>query len=239
MIETSHDKYGGVIVDHASLPEQKDEFTKEIVDLIETSSDKKLIWIKLPINKSDYIPFLTKLNFEFHHCDETNIMLIRKLKPNALVPTTKNYIVGVGAIVFHHDQLLVIKDRFSVGYKLPGGHIDKNESIKAAVKREVYEETGVDIEFESILNLGHFNHGQFGESNLYIACTAKTLSTDIEIHDSEEIVEARWIDVNEFLNSEDVHNYNKRIVEAAIHNGELKLTAQEVELRTTTGEVFF
>ncbi len=153
MIETIDNKYDGVIIDNTTLPQGKGEFKKEIVRLIESVKHKKLIWIKIPIEKSDFIPILTALDFEFHHCDEKNLMLIKKMAHDSIVPTTKNYIVGVGAIVFSEGKLLVIKDRFSTGYKFPGGHIDKNESIKSAVKREVYEEMGIDIVFESIMNI--------------------------------------------------------------------------------------
>jgi 8-oxo-dGTP diphosphatase len=239
MIVTIDDRYDGVITDNSSLPQTKDEFKKEVVRLIDNLKNKKLLWIKLPIEKSDLIPILTSLDFEFHHCDERNLMLVKKMVADAIVPTTKNYIAGVGAIVFDEGRLLVIKDRISSGYKLPGGHIDKNESIINAVKREVYEETGINIEFESIINIGHFRNGQFGESNLYIVCTAIALSKEISINDSNEIEEARWMLPEDFLNSENVNNYNKSVVKAALSNKELKLTEQQIKLKVADGEVFF
>ncbi len=239
MIEIFENKYDGITVDSSTLPVQKDEFKKEITRLIESLENKKLLWVKIPIDKSDFIPILTGLDFEFHHCDERNLMLVKRLTQDSIVPTTKNYIVGVGAIVFNEGELLVIKDRFSAGYKLPGGHIDKNESIIAAVKREVYEETGVNIEFESIVNIGHFKNGQFGEDNLYIVCTAKALTKEIAINDPSEIAEARWIAPVDFLKSDDVNNYNRSVVEAALNNTELKLVERKIKLRVADGEVFF
>jgi 8-oxo-dGTP diphosphatase len=239
MIKVYDNKYDGVLVDNATLPENKAEFEDEIKQLIEKIKNKKLLWIKIPIEKSTFIPILTNLDFEFHHCDEKSIMLLKKMSPDAIVPTTKNYIVGVGAIVFHDGRLLVIKDKFSKGYKLPGGHIDKNESLKKALQREVYEETGIIIEFESIVNIGHFLNGQFGESNLYIVCTAKALSNEISIKDNSEISETRWMDPVDFLTSIDVNVYNKSVVEAAINNKDLKLVERQIKLRVPDGEVFF
>lgn len=206
---------------------------------IEASKDKKLIWISLPIELSDFIPILTKLDFEFHHCDERTLTLLKKVVPRAVVPTAKNFVVGLGAIVFNEGQLLVVKDRFSKGYKLPGGHIDKNESFKDALKREVYEETGVEIAFESILNIGHFRNGQFGAASLYIVCTASVLTAHIQINDPDEIIEARWIDPEAFLQSADANNYNKSVVKAALSNKELKLTPQHIKLKVPDGEVFY
>ena len=239
MIKTTENKYDGVVVDTSTLPKNIETFKDDVSSLLESIKNKQLIWIKISIQKSEFIPILTNLGFEFHHCDEKNIMLVKRIEENALIPTTKNYIVGVGAVVIKDGQLLVIKDRFQAGYKLPGGHVDKNESLKDALVREVFEETGVEIKFESIMNLGHFKNGQFGESNLYIVCTAKALSSDIMVHDASEIIEAKWMGVTEFLESSEVNNYNKSVVQAAINNKELKLTEQQVKLRVTEGEVFY
>jgi len=89
------------------------------------------------------------------------------------------------------------------------------------------------------MNIGHFKNGQFGESNLYIVCTALALSKDINVNDTSEIAEARWIVVEEFLKQDNVNDYNKSVVRAALNNNELKLTPQQVKLRIPGGEVFF
>lgn len=239
-METFFDRYDGVTIDPDSLPDSVELFFAELQELITLAENKKLIWCKLPLEKSEFIPILTKQGFTYHHCDEEALMLVKKMVDNPTLPTAKNYTVGVGAVVIDQGNLLVIKDRFQPGYKLPGGHIDNNEEIKAALKREVFEETGVQIDFESIVNIGHFTQGQFGESNLYIVCTAKALSREIEIHDATEIVEARWIPVDEFLNHEETNNYNRAVVSAALHNSELKLINREMTLRIPSGfEVFY
>ncbi len=56
---------------------------------------------------------MTNLGFEFHHCTKTSLMLIKKLARYAEIPASKNYIVGVGAVVVDKGKLLVVKDRFS------------------------------------------------------------------------------------------------------------------------------
>jgi len=239
MMKTIEDRYDGVTVDNSTFPPSIDEFKEAIIHLTESLKGKRLLWVKIPTEKSDFIPILTRFDFEFHHCDEKSLTLVKKLANDAIVPTTKNYIVGVGAVVIDNGQLLVVKDRFSIGYKLPGGHIDKNESLKDALKREVYEETGVGVEFESIMNMGHFRNGQFGESNLYIVCTAKASAKEIVINDLSEIAEAKWMDLEEFLGSDDVNNYNKSVVRAARDNKTLKLTDRHIKLRISGGEVFF
>lgn len=237
-MQTTEDRYNGITVDPATLPPTKEEFEQELQELMAASADKNLLWVHIPIAQSDYIPVLTKLGFVFHHCNETYLMLVKQLVEGALIPTSRTHLVGVGAIVRDGNQLLVIKDRYFEGYKLPGGHIDRHESIKEALKREVYEETGVHIEFESILNLGHFTQGQFDASALYIVCTAKALSKEINIYDASEILDARWMDVDEFLSLEDTNHYNKSVVKASLNNTDLKLTEHQIPLRVA-GEVFY
>ncbi|NHJ32252.1 MAG: NUDIX domain-containing protein [Asgard group archaeon] len=233
------DRYAGVVVDQTSLPETSDELRIELKQLLNYMNDKKLVWLKLPIEKSDFIPILTGFGFVFHHCDESNLMLVKKISKSAVLPTAQNYTVGVGAVVMDGSNLLVIRDRFSKGYKLPGGHVDNNESIKEALKREVHEETGVVAEFESIVNIGHFMKGQFGESNLYIVCVAKLKSKNINIQDTDEILEAKWMDIEAFLSHKETNAYNRSVVEATIGGSNYrKLIEQPIQLKVS-GEVFY
>lgn len=239
MLGYTEDRYGGVTVIKDSLSDTVDGFTTELQNLINSLTNKKLLWVEIPSDKSEFIPVLISYGFEFHHCNEQNVMLVKGLVKNAFIPTTKNYLVGVGAVIISNDTLLVVKDKYVDGYKLPGGHIDKHESLKDALLREVREETGIEIELESIVNLGHFKYSQFGASSIYIVCTAKPKTHVISIHDTSEIVDATWMSIDTFLQDEDVNMYNKSVVNAAISNQELKLTEQKITLKVNGGEVFF
>ncbi len=239
MIKIIDDNYNGVIVDFDTVTGNIDDFKNDINNLIYQMHYKKLLWVKVPINKSQYIPVLTSLGFVFHNCGENSLTLVKKLDKNAILPTTKNFIAGVGAVVINNGSLLVVKEKLYTAYKLPGGHVEKNESIKDALVREVHEETGINVEFESILAMGHFKNGQFDEANIYFVCTAKALSQKIKIADIMEITEARWIDCNEFLNLDSVNNFNKSVVQAALNNNNLKLINRQIQLRLPNNEVFF
>ena len=210
------DRYAGVTIQNAHIKHTVLEFEIEIETILQNLTNKKLLWIKLPIERSDLIPVLTCKDFIFHHCNERDITLVKKLIENPIIPTAVNHTLGVGVVVFSGKNLLVIKDRIYQTYKLPGGFIDDGENISQAVEREVLEETGIKIEFETIVSLGHFSPAQFGESNLYVIALAKPLSTQINIQDDEEILEARWIDVDEYLSRGDVLPYNKALVKNAL-----------------------
>jgi len=222
-IELISDNYEGITINSETIPDNNDDFEKELLNIINTLEDKKLLWIKLQISQSSLIPMLTKHGFVFHHCNEDDITLLKKLIPNPIIPTASNHTLGVGVVVINEEnQLLIIKDRLGKRYKLPGGYIDDDENISTAVVREVKEETGIDVAFSSIIALGHFMPLQFGESNLYLGCTAKAYSSEINIIDDYEIIEARWIDLEDFLNHEEVLQFNKSIVTTAIQNDGLR-----------------
>ncbi|HXZ67457.1 MAG TPA: NUDIX domain-containing protein [Alphaproteobacteria bacterium] len=52
--------------------------------------------------------------------------------------------LGVRCIVVREDgHVLMVRHTYMPGWYLPGGGVDKGESIEAAVARELYEEVGV------------------------------------------------------------------------------------------------
>ncbi|MEO0398470.1 MAG: NUDIX hydrolase [Pseudomonadota bacterium] len=56
--------------------------------------------------------------------------------------------VGVGAVVFRGEEVLLIKrgkPPFEGRWSIPGGRLEFGEALEAAVKREVREETNVEI----------------------------------------------------------------------------------------------
>lgn len=224
------DPYNGITIESKDLPSSKDEFELNLDFLIKNVKDRRfLIWIYIDIKKSDFIPVATKKGFIFHSCSEEYVLLVKRLKENAIIPTASNHTLGVGAVVINDkNELLVIKERIStVGYKIPGGHIDDAEMITTALEREVLEETGIIVEFESIISLGHFYPHQFHKSNLYILCTAIPKSLEINIQDCHEVIDAKWVDVNEYLNDEEVLDYLKAIVIAAIKSKGFNRANQE------------
>lgn len=58
-------------------------------------------------------------------------------------------IVGVGAIVFRGDEVLLVRRGQEPGYgewSLPGGAVEVGETLEEAVRRELLEETGIEME---------------------------------------------------------------------------------------------
>ncbi len=67
--------------------------------------------------------------------------------------------VGVGVMVFKDGKVLVGKRKGSHGqgeYAWPGGHMEHMESFEMCAKREVMEETGMEIENIRFLRVSNF-----------------------------------------------------------------------------------
>jgi 8-oxo-dGTP diphosphatase len=113
------DKYGGIIIDDSTVTQPLEEFEKSLIKIISDLAGKTLIWITLPIGKSNYIAVLTKHGFTFYDCNENSLILLKKLTLSPVTPTATNHTIGVGAFVRDGDNMLVVKDRVYRKYKLP------------------------------------------------------------------------------------------------------------------------
>ncbi|HJV34401.1 NUDIX domain-containing protein [Geomonas sp.] len=109
-----------------------------------------------------------------------------------------NHIVTsvVAVIVDSEDQVLLTQRSvppFQGEWVMPGGKIDLGEPIVEALKREVWEEVGLEVEVKDLIDI--FEHVTPGESNyhfiiLYYRCTP--LYCDVN-HNRDEVMEARWV----------------------------------------------
>ena len=66
------------------------------------------------------------------------IRLIRWVAPS--------HTVGSLCLIEHGDRLLMLRQSHRWGWTLPGGLIDRGETAAQAARREVAEETGLDVE---------------------------------------------------------------------------------------------
>lgn len=80
--------------------------------------------------------------------------------------------VGVGVFVVQQGRLLLGKRRGSHGagtWGLPGGHLEHGESIEECARREVLEETGLEV---TDVRLGPYTSDVFPEGKHYVTLFA-------------------------------------------------------------------
>lgn len=212
--------YGGCYLSATQLAGATIEQLAMLLTKLETSP-YKLCWLELAAADSALAALLVQHGFVFHHCQASQLMLVKKLQPDAYLPLAATHSIGVGAAVLNaQGQILLVREQPLAGqtpgyWKLPGGMVEPHEHIELAAKREVKEETGIDTEFVRLISLRHHHHGQFGASNFYMVAVMKALSVDIK-HDPVEIAQACWFDPAEFFSDEKASPYNKLLVEAAL-----------------------
>lgn len=88
-------------------------------------------------------------------------------------------------LVYHEDKILV-QDRTKDDWKgivLPGGHVEKGESFKDAVVREIKEETNLDIYHPELVGTKQF---QTDEGNRYLVFLFRTNKFTGELKSSDE-----------------------------------------------------
>ena len=97
----------------------------------------------------------------------------------------------------YHKNLILLQNRIKKdwqGYTFPGGHVERNESFVNAVKREVKEETGLDIMNPILCGIKQFPI----EQGRYIVLLFKTNQFHGNLSSSQE-GEMKWVDRNDLL----------------------------------------
>jgi 8-oxo-dGTP pyrophosphatase MutT (NUDIX family) len=216
------DMFGGVTVETETLPEDADVFRTQLAQSIEhwRTDGVRLVWLDVPIQRAQLIPVAVAAGFIFHHAAEDHAMMTCRLVEGAFIPGHATHYIGAGGVVLNsRDELLVVCERHrrtkQPYYKLPGGALQSGEHLVDGVIREVLEETGVQTRFESLVCFRHWHGYRYGKSDIYFVCRLSPLSDEL-IMQAEELEECLWMPVQDYLNSELVSVFNKRIVKAAM-----------------------
>lgn len=108
----------------------------------------------------------------------------------------------VGALIFNPEGKLFLmrSHKWHGMYVIPGGHIELGENMETALKREVKEETNLDIHDIRFLLFQEFIYGKtFWHKGHYIffdyAC--RTESTDVKLN--EEAEEYVWVSIEDAM----------------------------------------
>jgi mutator protein MutT len=231
------DPFKGITIQHNALPQHSIEVTRALTELIECAKkeEKRLIWLTLSIERADVIPIATELGFVFHNCQEKEITLICRLVEDAYAPFVPTHSIGAGALIINDkNQVLVIREKLAMGpgYKLPGGHIELGEDINSAIEREVFEETGVKANFQEIVGFASKHPYRFDKSNIYFVCSLVALDQQIDIQDTDEIEDARWIDLDVYINDPENSQINRELVKELSQAKGLQLVELDFTLNT-------
>jgi 8-oxo-dGTP diphosphatase len=107
-------------------------------------------------------------------------------------------IVGVGAVIIHHDRVLVVRratEPLKGEWSVPGGMLELGEKLKDGIAREVLEETGLVVQPIEVLDV--FDSifadpdGRTRYHYVLIDYLCRVISG--EAHAASDVSEVRWV----------------------------------------------
>lgn len=103
--------------------------------------------------------------------------------------------VTVAAIIERDQRFLLVEEETPRGlqFNQPAGHFEENEDLIAAVKREVYEETGWQFEPESIISVQLWRRNPDYPTFLRVCFTGSCHSYNPNQPLDEGIVATHWL----------------------------------------------
>jgi 8-oxo-dGTP diphosphatase len=124
------------------------------------------------------------------------------------------------AVVVEDDRVLVVRrsklERFHPSvWGVPCGKVDKGESVREAVVRELWEETGLAGRVVRYLGSSTFSsiwHGQLAE-NIQSNFLVHPLGTKREIRLSKEDQAATWLSRHEINDFDGLDAHNREVIE--------------------------
>lgn len=129
---------------------------------------------------------------------------------------------AVRAIILQSGKIAMIRSKKYGEYKFPGGGVLPQEDLKVALVREVEEETGLGIVFDSISGYlkavekrkDLFSDAIFHQTSYYYLCEVKEGlgKTNLSGYEIEYGYELVWVLVEEaYQNNVDLLKYNDKI----------------------------
>ena len=118
-------------------------------------------------------------------------------------------IVGVGAIILHEGRVLLIQrgqEPLKGEWSLPGGALELGETLQQGIRREVFEETGLEVEPLTIVEVfDRIVRDDKGEVRYhYVLVDFLCRVTGGSLCCASDAADARWISREE-LNSHSVY----------------------------------
>ena len=103
--------------------------------------------------------------------------------------------VVYGLIYNEADQKILMVKNVGSSWTLPGGAVEKGETLEQAIIREVKEETNLTVEIEHLVAVNEAFIVHKGVHPIFFTFKVKVVSGKIAINDEMEISAIKWVDI--------------------------------------------
>lgn len=122
----------------------------------------------------------------------------------------------VSTLIERNGKILLVqeaKEQQFEKWNFPGGHLELGEKVVEAAKREVMEETFLDVEMKSFI--GVYTSVKNNHSLRFLfSADAK----DLEPKAGDQILACKWFDIEELKNLSEEKFVNAKLLEAGIQD---------------------
>ena len=120
----------------------------------------------------------------------------------------------VGGVVKKDNKYLLVQEaqeKCRGKWNIPAGHLDPNETIFEGAKREVFEESGFNVDITGIASIS--NRVLPDDEFLGIIFSTEIIDGEISINPNE-ILDIKWFTYDEILNMKDQLRSDDLLIEA-------------------------
>ena len=131
--------------------------------------------------------------------------------------------IGIGAVVFHRDKVLLVqrKNPPAAGqWAIPGGKIKLGESLQQAAEREIMEETGIRIHArEPIYAFDLIQHNAQGDCEThYVVVDVEADYITGQAQAADDAADVRWVSAEE-LDTLPVNSTTRHLLQSRYNFG--------------------
>ncbi|MCG7385614.1 NUDIX hydrolase [Paenibacillus sp. ACRRY] len=94
------------------------------------------------------------------------------------------------------SKILMVKNKGNTSWSLPGGAVEKEETLDQAAIREAKEETGLDVKVHGIIAINECIFEKKQEHAIFFTFRAEIIGGSLELVRPHEISEIAWMDVD-------------------------------------------